>query len=62
MHKFSHSMLPTAEQTAIIHNRLKRSGWSVGDFAAFSSTDPPGVAYVVSGLNGENVLRVEGET
>jgi hypothetical protein len=53
-------MLSTTEQTAIIHDRLKRCCWNVGDFAAIGLSGK--VVWIVSGVNGENGLRVEGRT
>ncbi len=55
-------MLSTAEQTALIYDRLKRSGWALGEFAAFNSSDEQGVVYVVCGVCDENAFRVEGNT
>jgi hypothetical protein len=38
---------------------LRRAGWSVGD-AAF--TGPGGLGWLVTGHNGENLIRAEGPT
>lgn len=48
---------PTASDAA--YDRLRRSGWTIGD-TAFAR--PPGVAWCVSGQNGENLIRAEGRT
>lgn len=39
---------------------LHRAGWTVGQFAA--SAEDGGRVWVVSGTNGENLIRVEGAT
>jgi hypothetical protein len=39
--------------------RLRRAGWSIGD-AAFAG--PDGIAWLVSGTNGENLIRAWGPT
>ena len=41
------------------YHALHRSGWSIGD-TAFAR--PPAVAWLVSGHNGENLIRAEGRT
>jgi hypothetical protein len=41
------------------YDRLHRAGWSIGD-AAFAG--PAGRVWVVSGRNGENLIRAEGPT
>jgi hypothetical protein len=38
--------------------QLHRAGWSIGDSAL--ATDGGGLVWVVSGSNGENLIRVEG--
>jgi hypothetical protein len=43
---------PTESDLALL--RLRRTGWSVGD-AAFAG--PDGMAWLVSGTNGENLIR-----
>lgn len=40
--------------------RLKRAGWSIGDTAL--AREAGGRVWVVSGRNGENVVRTEGRT
>jgi hypothetical protein len=39
---------------------LRRAGWNIGDTAF--ATDAGGVVWVVSGHNGENLIRAEGPT
>jgi hypothetical protein len=39
---------------------LHRAGWSIGDTAF--STESGGLAWVVSGSNGEDLIRAEGPT
>lgn len=41
-------------------DQLHRAGWSIGDTAF--TTDAEGVKWVVSGSNGENLIRAEGST
>ena len=43
----------------VAYRQLHRSGWSIGD-TAFAR--PPGVAWLVFGHNGENLIRAEGRT
>jgi hypothetical protein len=40
-------------------DQLRRAGWGVGD-AAFTGED--GLVWVVTGANGENLIRAEGPT
>jgi hypothetical protein len=40
-------------------DQLRRAGWSVGD-AAFTGGE--GLVWVVTGSNGENLIRAEGPT
>jgi hypothetical protein len=47
---------PIAECLAALH----RAGWSIGE-AAFA-TETGGQVWVVSGSNGENLIRAEGAT
>ena len=56
--KVGASMTDTDELAEAI-NRLHRSGWSIGD-AAFAGQG--GMIWVVTGRNGENLLRAEGPT
>jgi hypothetical protein len=51
-----------ADPGAIVEafDHLKRSGWSVG--VAGLATEGGGIVWVVSGHNGENVIRAEGRT
>lgn len=53
---------PSTEFGTSSINRLHCSGWSFGDFTSFSPVDPKDVVFVVSGVCGENVMRVEGRT
>jgi hypothetical protein len=48
---------PTVEEEG--YDRLHRAGWSLG---IYSLAGPHGVVYVVEGVNGENVIRGEGDT
>ena len=48
---------PTTSDLALL--RLKRAGWSVGD-TAFAGTK--GITWLVSGINGENLIRAWGPT
>jgi hypothetical protein len=41
-------------------SRLHRAGWTIGDAAFF--VEGGGPAWVVSGHNGENLIRAEGAT
>jgi hypothetical protein len=47
---------PTADCLAALH----RAGWNIGDTALL--TDSGGLVWVVSGSNGENLIRAEGAT
>jgi hypothetical protein len=48
--------LPTSDESFL---RLHAAGWSIGDAAA---TGPDGMVWLVTGTNGENVIRAEGAT
>jgi hypothetical protein len=48
-----------ALEVAVILRRLNRAGWSIGD-TAFDG--PIGRLWVVSGSNGENLIRAEAPT
>ena len=50
----------TAQDVAEFITALKRAGWSVGD-AAFVGTSGE-LVWVVTGHNGENLIRAEGAT
>jgi hypothetical protein len=50
---------PDALEVALMILRLQRAGWSLGD-TAFNS--PEGRLWVVSGHNGENLIRAQGRT
>jgi hypothetical protein len=41
------------------HDRLHRSGWSVGEFSVTTENGP---VWMVSGTNGENVIEARGGT
>jgi hypothetical protein len=50
---------PDARSVAHALDRLKRAGWSIGD----AEVDGPGArCWMVSGVNGENLIRAEGRT
>jgi hypothetical protein len=42
-------------------NRLHAGGWSIGD-TAFYDVERDGQVWVVTGTNGENMIRAEGAT
>jgi hypothetical protein len=48
-----------AADSADFYTRLRRAGWSIGS-AAFHAAS--GLVWVVTGSNGENVIRAEGAT
>jgi hypothetical protein len=48
---------PTIEDEA--YDRLHRAGWTLG---IYSLAGPEAVVCVVEGVNGENVIRGEGDT
>jgi hypothetical protein len=48
-----------ASPSDVAYRRLHRSGWSIGDTAF---TGPSGRVWLVSGHNGENLIRAEGRT
>jgi hypothetical protein len=48
--------VPTTDESFA---RLHRAGWSIGD-AAFAG--PAGTVWLVTGTNGENLIRAEGPT
>jgi hypothetical protein len=48
---------PTVEHEA--YDRLHRAGWPLG---IYSLAEPHGVVCVVEGVNGENLIRGEGNT
>src|SRR6202035_4582523 len=53
------TMTPTNPSVDESLDRLRRAGWSVGD-AAFGPDDA--LTWLVTGNNGENVLKAEGRT
>jgi hypothetical protein len=50
----------TEEDVAEVIIALKRAGWSVGDAAFVGELDE--LVWVVTGHNGENLIRAEGAT
>jgi hypothetical protein len=51
--------MPTYPSSDESFARLKRAGWSVGDVTVFGAA---GKRWLVSGVNGENVIQAEGNT
>jgi hypothetical protein len=51
-------MTANAEDITEAFDRLKRAGWSIGEAARLSRDG--GLVWLVSGRNGENVIRAEG--
>jgi hypothetical protein len=51
--------MPTYPSSDESFGRLKRAGWSVGETAVLGAA---GRRWLVSGVNGENVIQAEGDT
>jgi hypothetical protein len=50
---------PALQEDAEMILRLKRAGWTIGDTVCYGAG---GRFWVVSGSNGENLIRAEGRT
>lgn len=53
-------MHSTTDQIDVIRKRLKRNGWSIGEFHVLRQ--PEGAQWTVSGFQGDQRIAVEAET